>query len=175
MARTSRGSFRARSPRRRTGWEEGPGTQAINGQSSSFAAIIGGGQSALVDGMTVARIRGQIEVYLTAVTAAGDGYAGAFGIGIVTAAAFAVGVTAVPTPITEIEWEGWLWHQFFSLHVGDKTAGDVDHSRLQIPVDTKAMRKIGSDEVVFLSWEATEEGTATIEAVGGSRMLVMLP
>jgi len=164
------------SSRRRTGWEEGPGTASESTITSSSAAILGNGQTFQLDGLTVVRLRGFVELRLEgAGSAAGSGYTGALGIGIVTTAAFAVGSSAVPTPITEIEWEGWMWHQLFSLTVGDATAGDRHVSPLAFQIDSKAMRKVGSDETIFASIEVVEKGTETLSVILASRMLLKLP
>ena len=171
MAR-SRGGLNHRSPRRRTGWEEGPGFLGAQTFGATASALFAGVEL-LTDGNTVVRIRGMIELILTSASALGDGFHGAFGIGIVTAQAFGVGISAVPTPVTEVEWEGWLWHQFFSIHA--PTAAQVSDNRQVIEIDTKAMRKIGANEVVFLMVEATEVGTSGLIARAGTRMLLKLP
>ena len=48
-------------------------------------------------------------MFLSAATSALDGFNGAFGIGLVTRQALAVGVSAVPTPLDEEDWDGWLY------------------------------------------------------------------
>ena len=163
--------------RRRTGWEEGPGIQTLSQFTTSTAAILGAGQSFNLDGFTIVRIRGLLDMFLTTATANGSGFVGAFGIGIVTDAAFAVGITAVPTPLTEIEWEGWMYHQFISVHgPAGTTAFPAISAGSQIVVDTKAMRKIGSDEVLMAVIEVTEDvADATLNVRFGSRMLLKLP
>jgi len=173
----SRGRYPARTgSRRRTGWEEGPGTQTPFSVSASGSQILGNGQTFLLDGITVVRLRGFIELNLAgAASAAGNGFNGAIGIGVVTDAAFAVGITAVPTPITEIAWEGWMFHQFFSLHVGDATAQDRSPNVLRFDFDSKAMRKVGADETIMAVIEMTEVGTEVLKGELGSRMLLKLP
>ena len=161
--------------RRRTGWEEGPGVNAQVQFTASSSAILGAGQEALEDGLTIVRIRGSIELLLAAATAVGDGFLGAIGIGIVSTPAFAVGITAVPTPITEIEWEGWLYHRFIQHRSSVATAGFVGANIQRIEIDTKAMRKISTQEVVFMAAEFTEGGTADMRVAAGTRMLVKLP
>ena len=173
--RRFRGSNRASAPRRRrTGWEEGPGTNTRQELTAVGNVILGNGQAFAVDGHTIARIRGYAEISYDSLAAIGDGFSGAFGIGIVTQAAFAIGISAVPTPVTEIGWEGWIWHQFFSYHVMSPTPAAVNGLAFQI--DSKAMRKVGSDEVVFAIIETDfEDGTATMVVRLASRMLLMLP
>ena len=171
--RSYRGSSRASAPsRRRTGWEEGPGTLTATAFSSSSVAILGNGQEFLADGGTIVRIRGAIELVLSSVGSVLDGYDGAIGIGIVSTPAFAIGVTAMPTPITEIGWEGWMYHRFFSIHASDAA---LDIESLKIELDTKAMRKVNTEEVVFAAIEVVETGAAVMTVRLGSRMLLKLP
>ena len=119
-------------------------------------------------------------MHLTSAAAALDGFAGAFGIGVITAAAFTAGVGSVPTPITEIGWDGWLYHQFIDLRapglIDGSAAVDVDimlstTAAVRIPVDSKAMRKIGIDEVTFGVLEVIEVGTAALSWRFNSRIL----
>ena len=84
MARQRSGFAQGRT-RRRTGWEEGPGGVAVTQYTGTSVKIHGSAASSLVDGLTVARIRGLWRCFLNGtVTAAGDGYQGAIGIGIAT-------------------------------------------------------------------------------------------
>ena len=169
FSRTSHGS------RRRTGWEEGPGGGTVNTFSAPGVAILGIGQSALIDGLTLIRTRGILEIFMITATGAGDGFDGAVGIGVVTLLAFTVGVIAVPAPITEIEWEGWLWHQMFSYHTPTAGSEGDPAAALRIEIDSKAMRKVGSEEVIFACAEVIEAGTAVMEMWLASRLLFKLP
>ncbi len=159
--------------RRKTGWEEGPGANSIVTQTGSGVAIFTVGQSTTVDGITVVRIRGFVELLITAATSAGDGFHGALGIGIVSTPAFSVGVTAMPTPVTEVEWEGWMWHQYFSLT--SPVATSDNNARQVFEIDSKAMRKVDSEETFFAAVESTEVGTSTLKTRLGTRMLFKLP
>jgi len=165
-----RGSARSR---RSTGWEEGPGTNTEHTPSSSSVLILGLGQQSLFDGNTIIRMRGFVEMILESAGAVGDGFSGAFGIGIVTAPAFAVGITAMPTPVTEVEWEGWLWHQWFSLHA--VVAAPSAEQRQTFEIDSKAMRKFDSEQVLFAAWEGTESGSVTAQIRLATRILIKLP
>ena len=147
--------------------------------TAAGASLWSTGQSAVADGQTVARIRGEVTLGLESVASAMDGYQSyAVGIGIVTASAFAVGVTAVPSPLTEIEWEGWMW-----IHSGAalfrQSAAETESSPssfVRIPIDTKAMRKIHSDEILIGVTElGTEVGSASLEYSARTRVLLLLP
>jgi hypothetical protein len=96
----------------------------------------------------------------------------------------AVGVTAVETPITEESWDGWLWHSYFAVKSGgiiDGTASTDDNqinggsAVLRLPIDTKAMRKLNQEDVIYAAIEVTESGTSTARVHLNSRSLVMLP
>ena len=172
----ARGSTRSRivSTRRRTGWEEGPGVNTQFSSAGSIAGILGAGQAFVVDGNTIVRMRGFFELILKTAVSAGDGFIGAIGIGVVDMPAFTVGVTAVPTPITEVEWEGWLWHEFFQLTSPTVTAGITSSMAIRHMIDSKAMRKIESDRTVYAAIEMTEVGDSSITATLGTRMLLKL-
>jgi len=122
------------------------------------------------------RTRGLLDVFLDGVpTADGDGYFGAFAIGIVTDPAIAIGITAVPTPITEQSWDGWLYHTFISVHTMDVTFGNMGAAHHRIEVDSKAMRKFPVEMTMFAVLEVVEIGTATLNAFWDSRVLFKLP
>ena len=96
----------------------------------------------------------------------------AVGIGIVTNEAFAIGATAIPGPISEADWDGWMYHRFFDLHKGlaDTTDGS---SAIEFEVDSKAMRKWdGGAETLVGMVEAVEAGTASMDVFFDSRVLL---
>ena len=123
---------------------------------------------------TLVRTRGIFEAVLKTATSAGDGYFGAIGIGRVSTPAFVAGIVSMPTPLTDLAWDGWLYHSFFSLHAG--VAGDSAASSTQrIEIDSKAMRKLGTDETFYAAMEVIEVGTATMSLFLNTRMLSKLP
>ena len=179
MAHSRRGFVRDRGPRRQTSWEQGPGS--ITGVDQEFtsdaSAIIGNGVNPLIPGLTIVRIRGEMLVSLKSVTAALEGYLVALGIGMVSADAFAIGITAVPTPLSDPEWGGWMWHDI--IHVFAPTATGVAEAgaavTARVKIDSKAMRKFGGNEVLYIAAEADETGTAVMNVYGLTRLLVKLP
>ena len=176
MARSRSVSFPGRT-RRRVGWDDGTGGVPAQAVTGSTVAFVGNAVSVLTDGTTLVRTRGQLDVFLAGYSAAGDGYQGAFGIGVTTLAAVTVGITAVPTPITEQTWDGWLYWTPISVHGGEATAGDKDFgpAHQRTIVDSKAMRKLKEDQSLFAVWEVTEIGTATAHIFWDSRCLYKLP
>ena len=183
--RSSRGF--ARAPQRRlTSWFLGPGgddlpTLDIQAFSSNTTLIIGSGITPLIDNLTIVRTRGHLEFILESADALRSGFNWVAGIGIVTSDAFAVGVSAVPNPFDDADWPGWLWYASGGIHSPSSTAiptvGDqqtvVDNPIVEI--DSKAMRKLRVNEVMFLSVQGGETGTAVMSVRGMTRVLVKLP
>ena len=97
------------------------------------------------------------------------------GIGVTTVQAFTdIGITALPIPIDDMSWEGWLYHQFFSIHDGGDGMSDGSGSQW-VMVDSKAMRKVGSNEVIFAVLQQVEIGVAVGKVHFDSRALFKLP
>ncbi len=110
------------------------------------------------------------------VTSAGDGFQGAFGIGIATRAAVVAGIASLPTPITEIDDENWLYHTFISLHphTGTEAEWVGSESEMIIEIDSKAMRKFPDGTQIYAALEVVEIGTAAMDVFFDSRMLFKL-
>ena len=176
MARSRRGLHQARSLSRQTAWNAGTGGTGALSLSASGSSFVGSALTATVEGTTLVRTRGQLDIVMTGPGANdGDGMQGAFGIGIATDPAVAIGITAVPTPITEQDWEGWLYWTTVSVHNVDVTAGAADSSSQRVIVDSKAMRKFPEDVTMFAVIEVVEIGAATIDVFWDSRCLFKLP
>ena len=119
---------------------------------------------------TIVRIRGDFAAYLVSAAAGADGFQGAVGIGMTSLEAFNAGIGSVPTPITQVGWEGWLWHSFFGVHAGRGVSGPSDG--VHLIVDSKAMRKIDDQMIVYAAADVFEVGAATMDVYLDSRMLV---
>jgi len=171
---TRRGFHQGRTGRTRrgVGWEEGPGASTQTGLSASGSVILGLGLELLVDDFTLMRTRGRLSAFLNTGSAAGEGFHCAMGIGIVTKEAFAIGITAVPIPITNMDWDGWLYHQFFDCHVRSTTNVDTDSAGITFEVDSKAMRKLRDGDTIFAVLEVVEIGAATMDVFFDSRVLL---
>jgi len=176
MARTQTGfrQGRPRIPRRLTGWEEGPGGSTLSTVSDSIATILGSGTAYLQDGLTLVRLRGYFRMFLTTAGAA-EGFHCALGAAIVSNDAFAVGVTAVPNPIADMDWDGWLYHRFFDVFSLSTLAAGDNNNWVGFEVDSKAMRKVGVNDTLFMSLETVEIGTCVGRMTFDSRQLVKLP
>ena len=144
--------------------------------TGTAAAFLGAGILTTLSKVTVIRLRGSFLAYLSTVTAALDGFAGAMGIGLVTASAFDAGIGSVPTPITEADWDGWMYHKFFACR--GAAAGSLVASPGAIAfrddVDSKAMRKFDEDMRIYCSVELVEVGDSVINFDFDSRVLVKL-
>ena len=180
----SRSRFPLRGSRRKTSWDEGTGRQAPTTISGTGITALNLAAEFLRDGLTVVRQHGELMMYLESASAARDGYAGAFGVGIAEAKAIAVGVTALPGPIAEMDWDGWLIHRIFSIRTPAVLVGaaseDVDAllpvtGAVRFEIDSKSMRKVGIGDTLFAVIEVTEVGTAVMQVNWNSRVLVKLP
>ena len=180
MAFRSRSSVpsRGRSQRRKTVWSVGPNAVAV-AFSATGSAIWPIGVAPTTPGLTHIRLRGSAVARLTAAGGIGNGFTGAIGVGVATASAFTVGVTALPTPLTDDFWDGWLWHMYFQILAVTATVSDGVNAVanvLRVEIDSKAMRKIPDAEfVTFGAIEVIEVGTSTMAFDARTRSLVKLP
>jgi len=188
VARLSRG-FPQRGPRRKTSWEIGS-QSGVDGAPRTIAgsAIQVGttGVSSLSDGLTLIRTRGEVNMLLTSIDALGNGFHGAFGLGIVNENAFSAGVGSMLSALTDEDWDGWFFHRYFSLIAGGPIAAataaqealqnSATSTALRLEVDSKAMRKLGEQEVIYASMEVVLVGGAgSMEWAFNSRSLFKLP
>ena len=186
MARRNVSNFRTRSPRRINDWGVGPGTGASAGGNQAIMATgptIATQGSTVSEELTLVRTRGELLLYLTSASAQGGGFFGAFGIAKVSNPAFTAGIASVPTPVTEEDWDGWLYHRFFAVQSGGIIDGSVSADQdyvtsvsgvLRLEVDSKAMRKLDANDVIFGALEVTEVGTASMNWAFNSRILFKL-
>ena len=177
MVTRRRSGFRQSGARRATGWESGP--LGILSPSSTAVSVFPTFLAFTLDGSTIVRIRGELYLLLLSCSAAQTGFQLAFGMAIVSAKAATLGATAVPGPLTELEWEGWMFHWQGSLKLGGALgANTVDGgpaSFIRLPIDGKAMRKVDSDDALVGVLETVEAGTSTMHAELRTRTLLKLP
>jgi len=176
LGRSARGL--SRGPRRQTAWSEGPGSgNAISATISATSQVATAGLQIIVDRVTLVRLRGLLTATLAGVTAGGDGFIGAFAIGVAEADAFAIGVTALPSPMTDYE-EDWLWWMPIQLYAGagSTLTNAFGNNARSFEVDTRSQRKLRVGDVVYGILEVTEfAGASTMTFAFDSRMLVKLP
>ena len=85
----------------------------------------------------------------------------AIGFAVVSDQASAIGITAVPTPITDLASDAWYLHQFLVSEFLLATAvGFQQVDTQQINVDSKAMRKVedGFDNIVTVETTSSSDG-----------------
>jgi len=184
----SRGFTGTARSRRRSSWEIGPQT-GVDGAAIAIASsslLVGnGGAVVLADGPTLVRLRGELNLFLTLSGGVGDGFHGAFGVAIANEDAFAAGVGSLMTPITEEDWDGWIYHSYFGIFSGGPVAAATTAKQQELvnpgsavvhrEVDSKAMRKLIEHDTIYCALEVVELGNCTMEWAFNSRMLVKLP
>ena len=178
MARQGRFNRGSHMSRRKTDWREGPGSTdgTIVALSASGSAVLGTGIGVNSGELTLVRTRGFFAGYLGSATAVQDGYWGALGIGITTVQAFTdVGITALPIPFDDVEWDGWLYHRYFSAVAGASGSVEDDRAFTRFEIDSKAMRKLSDNEVIFAVVQVVENTSVTLEIQFASCMLFKLP
>ena len=176
MARSVRG-FHGRQTRskRLTAWSLGP-IDTNGAVSTSTKQLWSSGFQFSTSG-TLVRVRGYLHVVLNSVSAIGAGFKGASGLGMVSVDAFTAGATAVPGPLSDLDWPGWLWHSFWDVRGVTATIADGVNAKTvsqYIEIDSKAMRKFHSGLILMGMHETTEQTTATAEYQADTRFLGML-
>ena len=173
MPRQSRGTFWGKAARRRTAWGEGVGGVAVLSiAGTTTGQFLGQAVLPLVEGLTIARIRGRLSLIQKTGVTVGDGFQGAIGIGIATTPAVVAGTGSLPMPIAEADSENWLYWQSVGVHNG-LTSGAG--SSLDLEIDSKAMRRFPDEMSLYAAIEVTEIGDASVDVFLNTRTLVFLP
>ena len=148
------GARRTRAPARQTVWI-GPADQPQAAVASNTSVVVASfdASAAGFDKATLVRTRG-VFLHRPSAYSVDLAYQGAFGIGIVSDDAFAIGTTAIPGPFTDSDWGGWfVWRSFgYFLENGSNIGLLRGHESLEI--DSKAMRKIGPNETMVVMCES---------------------
>ena len=172
---STRGSS-GRTPRR-PGWSAGPGGSSA--PSSSGTTLFGTSAVVASSDVTLIRTRGEFVVRLRSASAVNNGFNGAVGICVVNENAAGVGITAVPHPITDVAWDGWLWYQFFSVKasigaVADNEPAYPGNQWARYTIDSKAMRRMNLADNIVAVMEVTLVGTATMDTQFDTRILTKI-
>jgi len=118
-----------------------PTSTTITGGGSSLVYTASAAEDALRP-YTVTRTRLYMSIVSDQV-AATEPQMAAVGFCVVSDQASAIGITAVPTPVTDLESDAWYLHQFianaFTLL---SSVGFQEGSNQFINIDSKAMRKV---------------------------------
>ncbi len=163
----------SRDSRRLTSWARGvfETDETVISASGTFLWA-GGSVLGTESRVTIVRTRGLVTAFIKGPGIAdGDGFSGAHGIGIVSSDAFAAG--AVPDPLVDQSWPGWLWHSFFEIRDPDvsNAATRSFQGVSSIVIDSKAMWKQGLDETLFGASEFVEIGGANMVIRADCRVL----
>jgi len=146
----------------------GPPLQSYVAVSSAGATLVS--SATFEEPITQVRTRGIVSIR-PASTAADVDITGAFGIGVVSAEAFAAGVGSIPEPYTDGDWGGWFVWRTFSMSIQFESATGVRDLTQNFEVDSKAMRKLSPNEtMVFIA----ESQVGAFQIADCTRQLIML-
>ena len=122
---------------------------------------------------TIVRTRGLLSAHAGGSIITDLGMDGAWGIGIVSAQAFAAGAASIPGAYTNADWDGWFAHGFWSFFQNAAgTPNNLVMSSVQMEWDSKAMRKVKDTDVVVVM---AESQSAAVQVSLQFRMLIKLP
>jgi len=104
------------------------------------------------------------------VVTGGEAYGGSIGGCVVSDQAVAIGVTAVPTPITDQGSD--LWYFYDQLY-GRFAGTQVEEVGARKDIDSKAMRKVeeGQDMIIVLETPAAALTASMVSVIGGRFLL----
>jgi len=163
------------SPRSRRSTDWGFGPDMLSQSVTASVKLLGTTSVTLADPATIVRIRGLLHLTLTGFAGAGEGFAGAAGIALVNADAFAQGINSIPGPLSDSNWDSWMWHSFFDVRSITGTIADGANAAgidQRVEIDSKAMRKWDPADIMVLMTEFVESGNATVKVNADSRILV---
>ncbi len=155
--------FRGRvvSQKRQSTWVAQADQVTVN-VASGGSAIIASFDAAAAGALrpTVVRSRGEVMIKPQAYTA-DLVVSGAFGICVVSEEAFAAGAASIPRPFDDSNWGGWfVWQSFVrTLEFVDASGFDAQ-AAWNWQVDSKAMRKIGSNDIIVMMAESQQAAFA---------------
>ena len=154
-------------------------TQWVGSADNTAAAALGAGaavldQSLVLAGepVTIVRTRGIITVGPDQ-TANNENIFGALGMCIVSDQAVAIGITAIPTPITDSSSDLFFLHQYFASGVRVADATGIANLTRTFHFDSKAMRKVSEDQTLVVTVE-NSSATTGLEYILQFRMLLKL-
>ena len=119
---------------------------------------------------TVVRTRGMMHVQSDQLSAT-EFYGVQMGFAVVSDQALAVGVTAVPTPDTDLESDAWFVHESVFGRIGVPSAASVVELGKSHGYDSRAMRKVEDGFTVIQVIEAVENSAIVMDSF---RMLLKL-
>ena len=139
-----------RSARRSTVWLGFTDTDFTLIAANSQSGVVAVPEASLEEfpNPTLVRTRGQIDVKSSDTGAVNDDVRWTAGLAVMDAKQVAAGVTAFPFPGSDSNWDGWFWWStgiVRQVMTPDFSEGLTYNRKV---IDSKAMRKIGQDQVV---------------------------
>ena len=145
-------------------WQGATGAAALASNVPAIIAMVANNNPG-----TIMRSRGQV---LGSIDGAVDDDKVAIAVGLIIADddAVAVGVTAIPSPLNDMEAE-WIWHGFLLLQA-QGTSTDAPGLTARLEIDSKAMRRVKSNtQCVFAIHPNSLAGTPAVDVMIGLRSL----
>jgi len=174
-ARRSGRILRGGSMRRESLWLEIVPTSTGLGAAST-AVLFGGFSADLLGQRPFTIIRTRLNWHVSTDQEIGDEIQQvAMGIAIVSDQALAIGVTAVPTPFTDISSDLWFLHDIIAMRNLLVGAGATFLNPLGInkDVDSRAMRKVEEGQDLAFSLETSSQSSG-VNVLKAGRMLIKL-
>ena len=172
MANNRRGRPQVRSVRRPTFWEGARINHTLSSGSSFSTVIVSEATLENTPNPTIVRSRGDLIV---TINSAGAVARANFTAGLIVVTADALAAGAVPSPLSDIGSD-WLWWNARAMNTtagGRSLDNDSEGGIARIPVDSKAMRKVGLNQVMILVTNITPETlTVGVDVTGVIRVLL---
>jgi len=162
----------SRAPRRLTAWAgvaPGVATGVSGGVvlNSSNAALLA------LRPFTIVRTHFQCLIFSDQ-DAADESQIGAVAGAVVSDQATAIGITAVPTPVTDVGSDLFFFHQWIFNRFTFADPSGIDASAgTQYTIDSKAMRKVNDDQDILFLMELSTAG-AGFQTITAGRLLIKL-
>ncbi len=158
---------------RETLWGDFATTESIlGGAPTAILANVTGAAFLALRPFTVVRTRGVIMVRSDQV-AANESYIGDFGMCVVSDQAVAIGITAVPTPLTDKGSDAWFVYEQLIGRVEAAAPGVSEPSNPSVerPYDSRAMRRVDEGYQIVATVENEVNGCNLIHS---ARLLIKL-
>ncbi len=159
--------------RRETLWGDiAPGTVALGAASTAAITNVTGASILALRPFTVVRVRAQLLIRSDQQGAI-EFYQAAWGICVVSDQAAAIGVTAIPTPFTDLGSDLWFTHAMATGLAGISSGTSTGELGHMVDVDSRAMRKV--EEGAQLTFVAeTSAGSNGVSLTSTGRILLKL-
>ncbi len=146
-------------------------TSQVNIAAAGTAILAFSGNAALLALRPFTVVRQRINWFCRGdVVTGGEVWGAAFGSCIVMDQAVAIGITAVPTPITDQDSDVWFMYDQMYGRFGGTTVEEVGRQK---DIDSKAMRKVedGQDLIYVVETPAAAISVSATSVIGGRFLL----